>query len=269
MAILTRQVTATIATICVVMALTGCRKTHLTGTPLAPRLPGPIKDLTAIRVGDEISLNWTTPRKGTSKLIIHGVIKMRVCRLENPAAECIEAGRPLLLPPGAGGNFGEDLPDLMKSGPPRVAYYSVELLDRNGTPTGLANRVPVLVGASPPPIGGLVAETTQRGVVLRWDPDAIRTPAGKTTIHLRRTEGIPTVATQAMRDGLVPIPTPPEVDLSVPVGSASVIDPDVRRGATYRYRAQRIFRIAVDGQTLEMDGQFSPEVRIDIPSSGH
>jgi hypothetical protein len=261
--------TAMIATVCVCIAPTGCRKTHVGKTALAPKMVGPIKDLTAIRAGDEISLNWITPRKGMSKIIVNGSMKTRVCRLEITDGECNEAGHPLLLAPGAVGTFAEELPARMTSGPPRVAYYSVELLDHNGGSTGLANRVPVLVGAPPAPVQGLTADITEKGVVLRWKPESAGTEAGQTTIRLRRTEGLPPVATEAMREGLVPLPTRPAVDLFVTGGSASVTDPDIHKGATYQYRAQLVFRIAIDGQTLEMDGQFSPEVQVNLPSEAH
>jgi len=258
-----RQTAAAIAIVSICVALTGCRKTQVV-TALAPKASGPIKDLTAVRAGDEISLNWTTPRKGMSKLIVNGLVKMRVCRQESTHAECIEAGHPLLLAPAVAGTFTEELPGLMASGAPRVNYYSVELIDRNGRPTGLANRVPVLIGAPPLAVQGLTAEITEQGVLLRWIPESAAT-TGETTVRLRRTEGLPPVATQAMREGSVPFPTRPTIDLSATDGSASVIDPDTQKGTTYQYRAQRVFRIAIDGQTLEMDGQFSPEVQVELP----
>lgn len=260
---------ALIAAVCVCTTLIGCQKTQMPKTALAPRTTGPIKDLIAIRAGGEISLGWTTPRKGMSKLQVNGLIGMRVCRLERTDSECIEAGRPLFLAPSAVARFVEELPALMTSGSPRVAYYSVELLDRNRRPTGLTNRVPVLVGAPPPPVQGLTAEASEKGVILRWRPGPVGTEGGETTIRLRRTEGLPLVATEAMREGLVPFPRRPEVELLAADGSASMIDPDIHNGTTYQYRAERVFRIAVDGQTLEMGSLLSPEVEINLPREPH
>ena len=42
------------------------------------------------------------------------------------------------------------------------------------------------------------------------------------------------------------------------------LDKDIRFGETYEYRAQRVARISVDGRTLELDGQLSAPVRIEI-----
>jgi hypothetical protein len=258
-------ITAMIAILCICIALTGCRKTHVGKSALAPKAPGPIKDLTGIRVGDEVSLNWTTPRKGISRLVVNGSLEMRVCRLESTESKCVEAARPQLLALGAVGRFAEELPAQMRSGPPRVANYFVEILDHNEGAIGFMNRVPVLVGAPPAPVQGLTAEASEKGVILRWSPESAGTAAGETSIRLSRTEGAPPVATQAMRDGLVPLVSRPEVDLFAPDESAGTLDTRIRKGTTYQYRAQRVFRIVVDGQTLEMDGQISPEVEINLP----
>jgi hypothetical protein len=245
-------ITAMIAILCICIALTGCRKTHVGKSALAPKAPGPIKDLTGIRVGDEVSLNWTTPRKGISRLVVNGSLEMRVCRLESTESKCVEAARPQLLALGAVGRFAEELPAQMRSGPPRVANYFVEILDHNEGAIGFMNRVPVLVGAPPAPVQGLTAEASEKGVILRWSPESAGTAAGETSIRLSRTEGAPLVSR-------------PEVDLFAPDESAGTLDTRIRKGTTYQYRAQRVFRIVVDGQTLEMDGQISPEVEINLP----
>jgi hypothetical protein len=43
-------------------------------------------------------------------------------------------------------------------------------------------------------------------------------------------------------------------------------DTNIRGGSTYAYTAQRVFRVGISGQTLELDGELSPEVRVSIPS---
>lgn len=255
---------AFIATVGVSLVLSGCKRARVRQTSMAPGTAGPIHDLTAIRIGDEISLNWTTPRKGVRKLLVEGSVSTRVCRFEEASKECTEARHSLLLAPGAAGNFAEELPASMAAGPPRVAYYGIEITDRDGKPTGIANRVPVLAGAPPPAVEDLTAEKTQNGVTIRWHPEPPSTAGGETRIRLLRTEGPDLAATQAMRDGLVPIPVRPEVDLFAVDGSAGAVDSGVHTGNVFQYRAQRIFRIVADGQTLEIDGQISPEVEVNV-----
>jgi hypothetical protein len=65
-----------------------------------------------------------------------------------------------------------------------------------------------------------------------------------------------------MREGLVPFPSRSEVELSAKDDSASVIDPDIRKGTVHQYRAERVFQIVVDRQTLEFGGPVSPEVEV-------
>jgi fibronectin type 3 domain-containing protein len=46
-------------------------------------------------------------------------------------------------------------------------------------------------------------------------------------------------------------------------GPDRAIDKDIRFGATYEYRAQRVARVNVDGETLELDGPMSAPVRVE------
>jgi fibronectin type 3 domain-containing protein len=41
------------------------------------------------------------------------------------------------------------------------------------------------------------------------------------------------------------------------------LDKEIRFGQTYEYRAQRVARVTVDGQTLELAGELSAPVRVD------
>lgn len=256
-------------TLCIVAALSGCRKPSLR-RPSAPQLRGPVKDLVAIRAGDEILLGWTVPRRGTTKLLVNGSIKVQVCRRESIAGECIDAGAPLHLARGAKGSFSEWLPATLASGTPRLLYYSVELLDRDGRSTGLSNSVITLAGAPPPAVVGLTVEMTAKGALIRWKPDGTLNGAGEGKVRLRRTEIIQTPATEAMREGLAPLPPiPPEIDLFAQDGTGQELDTNIRAGKTYAYTVQRVIQLKVNGQMLELDGQLSPQVQIDTATGIH
>ena len=45
--------------------------------------------------------------------------------------------------------------------------------------------------------------------------------------------------------------------------SDRALDKDIRFGATYEYRAQRVVRAPVDGDVMELDGPLSEPVRVD------
>src|SRR5438270_659862 len=52
------------------------------GTPLPPslKLPQPVADLTATRIGNQVVLHWTTPARTTDRLLIAGPVTAEVCR---------------------------------------------------------------------------------------------------------------------------------------------------------------------------------------------
>jgi hypothetical protein len=145
----------------------------------------------------------------------------------------------------------------------------VELLDAGNKAIGLANHVPVLIGAPPAPVEGLTAEVSENGVVLRWNPESSVAATREISILFHRTEELSPAVTQALRDRPASLAGRAEVDLSTKDESEILIDGDIHKGTTYQYRAQRIFRTVVDGQTLEMVGQLSPEVQVDLPSEPH
>src|SRR6516225_8330766 len=64
--------------------LTGC------GTPGAPQLPSlqlakPVDDLTALRKGNKVQLDWTLPRKNTDRTLVKNIPESRICRHDGTA----------------------------------------------------------------------------------------------------------------------------------------------------------------------------------------
>jgi hypothetical protein len=240
------------------LVLAGC------GTPGAPQppslnLPAPVADLTASRAGNQVTLTWTMPRRNTEKLLLNGNVAVRVCRREG-AGGCAAAGADLPFAPRAGGAFTEALPAALAAGPPRPLSYFVELKNRGGRSAGLSNAAVVLAGAAPEPVDGLTAVVRKQGVVLRWAAAAGRkSPA--TVVRLRRTLLTPPPAKP--REGLLtPPPEPVSRKLLVEAGNRA-LDKEIRFGQSYEYRAQRVARVTVDGQTLELDGELSAPVRVE------
>lgn len=249
----------------------GCRRPGVQ-QPLSPELRGPVKDLAAIRAGDLIWLSWTMPSKRVRNLTVNGSIKVRVCRRENTTGACTEAGKPLDFAPAATGSFSEKLPSELASGAPRVLYYFVELIDHNGKSTGSSNTVATLAGAPPSAIRGLTAEMTDKGVLLRWPPDTSPENPSDTAVRLHRNQVYQAPATEAARNGSSQLPTAATgEELLVEGGSRSgqTLDANVHRGSTYEYRAQRVVRIVVGSQIIELPGQLSPPVQIDTANGPH
>jgi hypothetical protein len=245
--------------------LAGCGN-HVRKPPLAPELRGPAKDLTAVRVGDQIWLSWTMPSKRVRNLVDKGNIRVRVCRRDSMTSPCVEAGSPFDVAPSATGSFAEKLPSELSSGTPRVLYYFVEFIGPKGTSTGLSNRVATLAGAPPSPIRGLTAEITERGVLLRWPPDVSPEAPADTMVRLHRNELEHTSTVSAVRSNSPGNSTSSTgEDFLVEGGSRSgqTLDANIKRGSTYEYRAQRVIRMTVDNQIIELPGQLSQAVQID------
>jgi hypothetical protein len=274
-----QQVAVIAAAFSAAVAVSGC------GMPAAPqppslKLPNPVKDLAAIRTGDQVWLTWTMPRRDTEKVLLKGQITARVCRRLSDAAPCLTAGT-LELAPLANGALTETLPPELAAGAPRALSYFVELDNRKGRSAGLSNAALIVAGEAPGAVTGLSAEVRKDGMVLRWNPDA-----SDAAIRLNRKlvtaakSSAVTAQNEPQQNGpaknrpaqglLAPETTPPVQNLLVDSDPASghapsgvAIDKGIQFGETYEYRAQRVQRFTVDGKTLELDGSFSAPVRVE------
>jgi hypothetical protein len=251
------------------LALAGC---GTPGAPLPPslNLPDPVADLAATRAGSQVTLTWTMPKKNTDKLLLKGNIAVRVCRKEG-VGSCDSAGSELSFAPGAEGAFTDPLPAALATGPPRSLSYFVELPNRNGRSAGLSNAAQVLAGEAPAPVTQLTAEARKAGVALRWE--ALGTGAQESSpaaIRLHRKLLTPPAA-KPQQGPLAPQPEPLEQNLLVDscgteerMGFCRTLDKDIHFGQSYEYRAQRVAQVTVDGKTIELAGELSAPVRIDV-----
>jgi hypothetical protein len=241
-------------------ALAGC------GTPGAPQppslnLPDRVTDLAATRAGDLVTLTWTMPKRNTDKLLLKGHITARVCRREGAGSEsCEPTGSGFA--PGKPAAFTSRLPTALTAGTPHPVTYFVELDNRNGRSAGPSNDAPVLAGQAPGPVADLRLEVRKDGVVARWTPDDT-----KAAIRLHRTLLTPpSPGSKPQKGPLAPAAEPLEQNLLVEddpqLGRA--LDKAVQFGETYEYRAQRVVRVTGKNQTLELDGELSPPVRVEV-----
>jgi hypothetical protein len=247
------------------IGLAGC---GTPGAPLPPslKLPDRVTNLAASRAGNQVSLTWTMPKKNTDKLLLKDNVPVRVCRKEGEDV-CNAVGTDLTIAPGAAGAFTDTLPSGLAAGAPRPVSYFVELKNRNGRSAGLSNPAMVLAGEAPGPVIGLDAEVRKDGIVLRWTPDG----AGAAVRLQRRLLTPPAAKPKADQGPLAPAPEPVEQNLLVEAGGQSgapsqparTLDKSIRFGETYEYRAQRVVRMTVGGQTLELDGELSGPVRVE------
>jgi hypothetical protein len=231
------------------------------GTPGAPQppslnLPDRVADLSAVRAGNRVSLSWTMPRRNTDKLILKDEIAVRVCRAEIAGA-CADAGT-LTAAPGKDATWAETLPQPLAEGNARALRYFVELKNTKSRSAGLSNAALVLAGSAPPAVEGLRIEMQKAGAIVRWnaaDSDA--------SIRLQRTLLTPPPARK--KEGpLAPEAEPVEQNLLIEdAAQGQALDKSIRFSNTYAYRAQRVRRMTIDGQVLELDGAFSSPVDVE------
>jgi hypothetical protein len=199
------------------------------------------------------------PRRNTDKLLLQGIVAVRVCRREGSSVDsdkCASAGE-LELAPGLKGSFAEILPSSLSTGAPHALSYFVELLNHKGRSAGLSNAALVLAGEAPAPVAGLAAQVRKDGVALRWTSDQ-----SSTVIRLERT--LLTIPQPRPQTGpLQATPEPAEQNLLVESAAGVALDKNVTLGNTYEYRAQRVLRQSVDGKTIDLNGELSSPVRVE------
>ena len=154
----------------------------------------------------------------------------------------------------------------LSAGSPHILTYFVELDNRKGRSAGLSNAAPILAGAAPPPVSGLTAAMRPDGVLLSWAP----APPGSSPVSIRLERKLLTPPAKKPAQGpLAPPPEALEQNLLVESGTPSdrALDTHIRFGESYEYRAQRVIRLTVNGQTLELASALCPPVRIDAENT--
>jgi len=245
--------------------VTGC---GTPGAPLPPslKLPDPVTNLAAVRTGNQVLLTWTMPKKNTDKMLIKGNIPVRVCRKEGSGA-CETVPANLSFPPAAKATFTEMLPAKLASGAPRPLSYSVELLSPHGRSAGPSNAAHVLAGEAPAAVAGLSSKLRKEGVVLSWT--AAESGDRTTVIRLHRKLLTPqansAASSKSQQRLLAPSKEPLEQTLLVdsPTQPGRALDSSIRFGQTYEYRAQRVARVVVDGEPVELAGPLSDPIRVE------
>jgi hypothetical protein len=248
------------------LILAGC---GMPGAPQPPslNLPDQVTDLAAARTGNQVALTWTMPKKNTDKLLLKGDVQVRVCRGESASSQCSPAAD-LKLAAGSAGAFADTLPPALTAGAPRVLTYFVELNNSHGRSAGLSNGASVLAGEAPAAVAGLAATVSKSGISLRWTPVPAAQEPNRAAIRLHRKLLTPPAAKP--KEGLLaPPPEPVEQKLLVEADAKAgpapdgALDKNISFGDTYEYRAQRVARITVDSQTLELAGPLSAPVRVE------
>jgi len=233
------------------LMMAGC---GLAAAPQPPslKLPEPVTDLTAQRIGDEVELHWTMPKRDTDKVLLSGNQKIQVCRGVDSGA-CAAVGTASFAPQ-ASAAYTDHLPATLNSGPPLLLNYTVILENHAGRSAGPSNVAVTAAGTAPRQIENLRAQARPDGVALTWTSEG-----GEETVRINRK----VVETAGSKKPQNPAQTPQEQTLEYSgKDEGQVLDHDAALDHTYAYTVQRIAKLTVQGQSVEVDSLSSSTITI-------
>jgi hypothetical protein len=227
--------------------------------PPSLHLPDLATNLTAIRNGNQVDLHWTTPTKTTDGLKVPSTLTAELCReLPKPSSPCTSIQH-LTVHPGPSAT-SETLTGSLANGPITLLTYRVHLLNAKGHSAGLSAPAFAAAGSPPPRVEDLKITPTGDGAMLEWKRESSGVSgASDSIVELDRTL-IQSVAAaprkSAGKRSMVSTPSAPaEVYLRATSASSDAggtIDPTAERGNTYRYTAQRVVGVELNGHTLQL-----------------
>jgi hypothetical protein len=228
------------------------------GLPSAPqppslKLPEPVTDLSAARYGDQVRLSWTMPKRTTDKVLLKEAQQAHICRrVETGPCETVADQA---FTPDAPAEFVDHLPPAITIGPPKLLAYTVDLVNHAGHSAGPSNTAVTAAGAPPAPVDGLTAIAQPDGVVLRW-----HSTGGDQLLRIHRV----LVSTGALKSSQAAgSPAPPEQTLEVTgADQGQALDRDAALDHTYRYSAERVLRLTIDGKSFEVLSKPSETITI-------
>ena len=223
------------------------------GPPRAPslQLPQPVRDLTALRVGNTVELHFTAPSNSTDKLALRGsTLNGQLCR-QLPHQPCTPAGPKLSIPLGKSNDDSnlvtiiDPLPPSLTQGPPQLLAYRVEFFSRTNRSAGPSNEALTASGQAPAPVENLQAQGSRQGILLQWSP----TPG---EVVLERENLAPT---KPKTPSIVWLQTNDSKD-----NKGRTLDTTALPDTPYRYLAQRRSALQLDGHSIRLRSDLSTPV---------
>lgn len=251
--------------------------------PPSLKLPEPVTNLAAVRTGNEVHLTWTMSRRTTDKIPLKTDQPVHICR-KLGKGPCQAAGDTKAAPSKTA-EYTDALPAELAAGPPRLLVYEIELRSPAGRTAGPSNLAYTVAGAAPAPLTALAGEVRGDGVVLRWQPSesgtppavrihrelllppgsAQKSPDAKPEGEKPQAEAQPLHSTNPTAQGAKPasppsshesagVPEPQFQTLEVANNPGLCLDRDASFDKTYRYSAQRVLKLTLEGHVLELLG---------------
>ncbi len=230
------------------------------GSPQPPslNLPRPVNDLRAQRVGDGVRLQWTMPAETTDGRLLTGQKKVTLCR--RLAAGVCEQVKSLSEMPKAAVAVEDALPAAMLKDPAQLLTYEVQVLNAVERSAGASNLALAASGAAPSLVMGLQVSVTEPGVVLRWNQAA--DAGAEILLRRERVQVAAPAAAKKSANPLAPKVEPTEQMLRVRTDAGGTVDESAVFGEEYRYSAQRVKRLTLVGQDLDVRSEPNAPVQV-------
>lgn len=273
-----------------VLALTtGCASP---GVPRPPslQLPAPVKDLSASRQGDVVTLRFSLPQRATEGVLLKSAtVSATVCRAVD-AGVCKPTGAPpqsFSLSQATTGQVTDALPPELTRGPARLLTYRVQLANDRGHAASYSEAAFAVAGVAPQSVAQLEVRGSRLGVVLTWraakdDGSKVilrredlnpKPPTPKAAPHAPAPEAADANAKKprsSRSTGPVVARHPHSekedgsnvvwMDAGGDGGSVSSLDEGALLDEPYRYSAARRRSVEISGHTLELSSLPSPAV---------
>jgi fibronectin type 3 domain-containing protein len=283
------------STMLLVLFAVGCASPRPPHPPTL-NLPETVKDLTAERVGDVVRLHWTTPTNTTDKAAVKGAMTAEICRTTvtpSPQAPVCTSVKRLPVVPGLS-QTSDTLPFSLTADPASLLAYRVQILNAHGHSAGPSPEAFAATGAAPPAVEQLRATPSREGAMLEWKQqntsaavELDRLPVGPNGEVIEPPPPKPASTKSSSRPGgkkpaetakkpapapasqpkslLAAPPAPIEVKLRAkaePADAGGTIDSTATTGQTFRYTAQRVRSVTLDGHSLELRSSISSPVTV-------
>jgi hypothetical protein len=270
------------AALAATFAVIGCASP---GPPHAPslRLPQPVRDLSATRVGNTVELHFTAPSTSTDKLPLHGpTVSGQFCR-QLPHQPCIAVPSSRTSVAIAIANdtrnqvtWIDTLPPSLTQVSPQLLAYRVEFFSAANRSAGLSAAAFTATGPAPASVENLHANGSRLGIILEWDPsptsgevvlrrDDLAPPKPKHTEHpspAPHSEHSSPRAQHNASPGTVWLQTGDSNSATPP--QARTLDTAALSDTPYRYSAQRRTTVQIAGHSIELRSDLSAPINFTL-----
>jgi hypothetical protein len=193
-------------------------------------------------------------------MLLKGDVDALVCR-RVAEGEC-EPLNEVYVAPGKDERIDVAMPKALTVGEPRGVEFVVQSLNHLKRAAGLSNDAWTIAGEAPAAVEGLSAEEKREGVVLRWKPAA---GANVSVRLVRRRLSAPLRPKPVKKDMLAPPDEPEVMSFIVDDGNGGkAVDRTARAGESYEYKAERVVRLKVKDEALELKSAMSAGVALDV-----